>query len=178
MEFGVRQFELALMYRMRDLNTERVAAGVEAMGASRAELRAAHTQWTRMIHVRKGAAPLRAALGPPAHRGPQPFGSLTCEVLRWALPSWPGLEYEALLGPDGGLWNQWFVRPGAPAVVTFEELTAWRCVVADVQASFPGAAHREGQAPHHWAVDFTHEGAAYRARFVYGLYQRLDRVGG
>lgn len=178
MEFGVRQFELALMHRMRDLNAARVEAALETVGASRAELRAAHTQWTRMIHSRKGPAPLRAALGPPSHRGPQPFGSLTCEVLRWTLPSWPELAYEVLLGPDGQVWNQWFVRPGGPATLTFEELTPWRCVVADVQASFPGASHSEGLAPHHWAVDFAHEGAAYRARFIYGLYQRLDQVDG
>ncbi|WP_336204218.1 hypothetical protein [Nonomuraea sp. LPB2021202275-12-8] len=177
MRFGVRQFELALMHRMRDLNAQRVEDALHDLGASRAEVRAAHTQWTRMAHsVRapKGLAALRTILGPPPYRGTQPFGSLTCDVARWVLPSWPELEFEALLGPGGEVWNQWFVRPGGSRTLTFAELTPWKCVVADVGTSFPGASQCEGLAPHHWAVDFVHDGTARRALFVYGLYQRLD----
>lgn len=176
MGFGVRQFELALMHRMRDLNPARVEDAIEAMGASRAELRAAHTQWTRMAYsgrAPKGRAALRMALGPPSYRGAQPFGSLTCEVSRWVLPSWPGLAFEVLAGPGGEVWNQWFVRPGGDRRLSFADLVPWTCVVADVAASFPGAAQQEGAAPHHWAVDFAGEGGRRRALFVYGLYQRL-----
>ncbi|MEV0390632.1 hypothetical protein [Nonomuraea sp. NPDC050643] len=174
MVFGVREFELALMHRMRDLNAERVEQALDGMGATRAELRAAHTHWTRMTYAMKGATALRRALGPPAHRGRAPVGSLTCDVLRWVLPSWPGLQFEALLGPGRELWNQWFVRPGGAAPLTLPELVPWTCVVADVGASFPGAVQYEGPAPHQWTIDFDHDGTTHRARFVYGLYQRLD----
>ncbi|GAA3566627.1 hypothetical protein GCM10022419_054120 [Nonomuraea rosea] len=181
MGFGIRQFELALMHRMRDLNPDRVEDALVGMGASWAELRAAHTTWTKMAHssrVPQGLSMLRRLLGPPAHRGERPIGSLSCEEVRWALPSWPGLEFEVLAGPDRAVWNQWFVRPGGDAALSFADLTPWTCVVADVAASFPGAVQCEGAAPHHWAVDFAHDGTNYRARFVYGLYQRLDKADG
>lgn len=172
MGFGVRQFELALMHRMRDLNPVRVEQALAGLGATRAELRAAHTQWTRMAHSARPPR-LRTLLGPPSYAGRRPFGSLTCDVTRWRLPSWPGLEFEALAGPGGEVWNQWFVRPDGDRRLSFAGLTPWTCVVADVAASFPVSAQREGSAPHHWAVDFTHEDTDHRALFVYGLYQRL-----
>ncbi|MFG1704328.1 hypothetical protein ACFLIM_14145 [Nonomuraea sp. M3C6] len=176
MGFGIREFELSLMHRMRDLNAEQVEDALKNMGASWAELRAAHTHWTRIVHASRGRAGLRRVLGPPSYQGVTPIGSLTCGVRRWALPAWPGLEFEVLAGPGGEVWNQWFVRPRGDAAMAFADLTPWGCVVGDVVTSFPGAAQCEGGAPHHWAVDFAHDGTAYRARFVYGLYQRLDRV--
>ncbi|MFG2074343.1 hypothetical protein [Nonomuraea maritima] len=177
MVFGVREFQLALMHRMRDLNPERVAEALDAMGATRAELRASHAQWTRTLHAPrgpKGVALVRRALGPAPYRGIRPAGSLRCKVLRWPLPAFPGLEFEVLLGPGGEMWNQWFVRPGAPAALTFDDLVPWTCVVADVGESFPGAVQMEGPAPQHWMVDLDHGGSRHRARFVYGLLQRLD----
>ncbi|MFI6602172.1 hypothetical protein ACIBHX_38480 [Nonomuraea sp. NPDC050536] len=179
MGFGVRQFELTLMHRMRDLNPERVEDALAEMRATRAELRAAHSLWTRMSYSRsapKGVSALRMALGPPTYRGAKPAGSLTCELARWHLPSWPGLEFEALLGPGGDLWNQWFVRPVPLRRLSFAALVPWRCVVGDVAAAFPDATQLEGSAPHHWSVDFTHDGAPHRARFIYGLLQRVDRL--
>ncbi|GGT05396.1 hypothetical protein ACFFV7_40615 [Nonomuraea spiralis] len=176
MRFGVREFELALMHRMRDLNPLRVEQALADLDATRAELRAAHTHWTRLAHsatAPKGRAALRMALGPPPYAGTAEFGSLTCDVARWRLPSWPELEFEALTGPGGEVWNLWFVRPGGGRTVSFADLTPWGCVVADVAAGFPGSAQGEGSAPHHWAVDFTHDGTPRRALFVYGLYQRL-----
>ncbi|MFI7612556.1 hypothetical protein ACIBP6_15150 [Nonomuraea terrae] len=177
MAFGVREFELALMHRMRDLNPGRVEEALEAMGASRGELRAAHSHWTRTAHAPrapKEAAAVRRALGPAPYRGSRTAGSLRCQVLRWPLPSWPGLEFEVLLGPGGQLWNQWFVRPSGAAALTFAELVPWACVVADVGASFPGAVHMDGPAPQHWTVDFPYGGTTHRARFVHGLLQRLE----
>ncbi|MCF6475136.1 hypothetical protein FAF44_43220 [Nonomuraea sp. MG754425] len=177
MAFGVREFELTLMHRMRDVNAAKVEEALGRMHASRAELREAHARWTRLAHAPrapKGAAALRMALGPPPHRGRRPAGSLTCDVLRWPLPSWPGLAFEALLGPGGELWNQWFVRPSGPAAPSFAELTPWACVVADVGAGFPGAVQIDGPAPHHWTIDLRHDGRVHRARFVHGLLQRLD----
>ncbi|MFG1943879.1 hypothetical protein [Nonomuraea sp. NPDC048826] len=179
MRYGVREFELTLMHRMRDVNAGRVEEALRAMGATRAELRAAHAHWTRLAHAGrapKGLAALRSALGPPVHRGERRSGSLTCEVACWTLPSWPELEFEALAGPGGEVWNQWFVRPGGGRALAFADLEPWTCVVADIGAAFPGATQLEGGAPHHWAADFEHAGATYRARFVYGLYQGLERL--
>ncbi|MER6950364.1 hypothetical protein ABT294_40730 [Nonomuraea sp. NPDC000554] len=178
MGFGVRQFELTLMHRMRDLNADRVEDSLARMRASRAELRAAHTQWTKMLHsprAPKGAPGLRRLLGTPCYQGEKLIGSLTCDVTRWVLPSWPDLAFEVLSGPDGEVWNEWFVRPSGARRLTFADLVPWRCVVADVGAGFPSAVQGEGAAPHHWVVDFTHDGEGYRARFIYGLLQRLDR---
>lgn len=179
MGFGVRQFELTLMHRMRDLNPERVEDALAEMHATRAELRAAHSQWTRMSYARgapKGISALRMALGTPTYRGAKPAGSLTCELVRWSLPSWPDLEFEALLGPGGELWNQWFIRPSGAARFAFSAVKPWACVVGDVVSSFPGATQLEGSAPQHWSVDFTHDGTPHRARFIYGLLQRVDRL--
>ncbi|MEO5877540.1 MAG: hypothetical protein ABIS86_24055 [Streptosporangiaceae bacterium] len=175
--FGVRQFSLTLMHRMKDLNADRVEDALKEMGASRAELREAHTLWMKRAYSRtapQGLNAFRLALGPPAHEGTRQFGDLTCKVCQWKLPFWPGLVYEVLVGPDRSVWNQWFVRQGAPKPIAFEDLTPWSCVLADVGASFADAEHVEGAAPQHWGVDFTHEGRAYRARFVYGLLQRVD----
>lgn len=168
--FGPRQFQLALMHRMRDVNAARVEEALQELAASAAEVRAAHHRWTRMSHG-SGLRALRGVLGTPAGEGSRRFGALTCRVARWVLPYWPELEFEALAGPDDKVWHQWLVRPGEPRAAGFAELTPWRCVVADVMASFPGAEQREGGAPQQWAVDFSHEGRKYRALFVYGLFQ-------
>ncbi|WP_327088877.1 hypothetical protein OIE66_42345 [Nonomuraea sp. NBC_01738] len=176
MGFGVREFELALMHRMRDLNPERVEDALTDMDVTRADLRSAHAHWTRILHVRPGMGALRTALGAPRERTTRPVGSLTCTMARWPLPAWPELVYEALLGPGGELWHQWLVRPAGELTVSFDGLLPWSCVVADVGTSFPRSTQQEGSAPHHWVVDFTHGGADYRARFVYGLLQRVDTV--
>ncbi|WP_219825425.1 hypothetical protein [Nonomuraea typhae] len=177
MGFGVREFELALMHRMRDLNPDRVEDALAAMDATRAELRQAHAHWTRLTAAApRGARRFVTALGRPPSLSERPVGSLTCDALSWPLPSWPGLEFEVLTGPGGEVWNAWFVRPGAARVPDVAGLVPWEYVVADV--AFPGATQDEGSAPHHWVVSFRYGTAAYRARFVYGLFQRLDPVTG
>ncbi|GAB3653344.1 hypothetical protein GCM10027589_11440 [Actinocorallia lasiicapitis] len=175
---GSRGLALALMHRMRDLNPGRVEEALHEMGSSRAELREAHTLWTKWAYSRsapKGAAAFRAALGPPLSRTVRDFGDLPCDVLRWRILPWEEFAFELLLGPGGPVWNQWFVRPGPPKIMKLGELEPWTAVVNDVGVSFEDAANVEGSAPHHWAVDFTAEGAAHRALFVYGLLQRVDQ---
>ncbi|MFD0477213.1 hypothetical protein ACFQ0B_60150 [Nonomuraea thailandensis] len=117
MAFGVREFELALLHRMRDVNAEKVEETLGLIGASRAELREAHAHWTRLAHAPrapKGAAALRMALGPPPYRGRRAAGSLTCDVLRWPLPTWPGLAYEALAAPVASCGTSGSSGPPAP----------------------------------------------------------------
>ncbi len=171
---GARWFSLVLMHRMRDVNKVKVEDTLAAIGITRAELHAAHTQWAQMaysINAPQGAEALRVALGPPALSAHKPFGDLNCRVECWILPMWPDLTLEALLAPDRTVWNLWLTRPGQPRAFAFEELVPWTAVVGDFAASFAEAVHEEGSAPHHWAVRFTHEGVGYRARFVYGLLQ-------
>jgi hypothetical protein len=178
MSFRTREFELTLMHRMRDLNPERVEQALRDMGADRAEIRAAHALWMRMAYsgtAPKGVAAVRMALGPPLREEIRPMGDLLCRAAYWSLPYWPELEFEVMTGPDGDLWNQWFVRPGGDKALALADLVPWTCVISDVGSSFPGAVQVEGGAPHHWGVDFPHDGTDYRARFVYGLLQRLDR---
>lgn len=113
--------------------------------------------------------------------GRRRFGDLSCQVSWWELPLWPGLYYEALIAPDGSVWNQWLVRPpGEPAAALDgpADLTPWSCVVSDVGERFKGAEHLEGSAPSRWGVRFTHDGAAYQADFVHGLLQTVTRNGG
>lgn len=175
--FGSRELTLALLHRMKDINAPRVEDALHEMGATRADLREAHTMWMKWAFSKtapKGLKAFRAALGPPVFTGPKAFGDLTCQVAHWKLWLWPDLLFEVLTGPDGDLWNQWFIRPGEPLVIPFDELEPWSAVIADVGAGFEDAENVEGSAPHHWAVDFSHEGKAYRARFIYGLLQSVD----
>ncbi|NUT42044.1 MAG: hypothetical protein HOV86_18885 [Thermoactinospora sp.] len=173
MTYGVRQFQLTLMHRMRDLNSDRVQQALTDLRASRAEEGAAHSQWTRRTYYAKGLSPYRSALGEPSYRGEHSLGAVTCDVVRWALPYWPGLEFEVMVGPDRRVWNQWFVRPAGDKKVSMAGLRPWTCVIGDVCASFPGARQGEGAAPQQWTVDFAHDGRPYQARFVYGLLQAV-----
>ncbi|MFI6815082.1 hypothetical protein ACIBG7_21940 [Nonomuraea sp. NPDC050328] len=162
------------------MNAPRVEEALKELHASAAEVRAAQTQWTKMAYsarAPRGLRGLRAVLGSPVSEGTAEFGALSCKVARWRLPYWPELEFEAVAGPGGGVWHQWLVRPGEVRRVGFAELVPWTCVVADVAASFPGAEQREGAAPNHWAVDFSHESRKYRALFVYGLFQGFAPAG-
>lgn len=182
--FGVRGFQLALLPRMADLAPARVEAALEELAATRADMRWAHRRWLSLAYVKRAPAEatrLRWALGPAKESAERRFGDLTCEVSWWELPLWPGLLFEALIAPDGSVWNQWLVRPpgsAAPGLDGPADLTPWSCVVSDVGERFPGAEHIEGSAPSRWGVSFAYEGTSYEATFVYGLLQAVTRSGG
>ncbi|MFC7587006.1 hypothetical protein ACFQYP_27255 [Nonomuraea antimicrobica] len=176
MGFGVREFELALMHRMRDLNPARVEQALHAMDASRAELRDAHTRWTRLAHApeRRRAPPRCGWRWAPPLSGQQTGGQpdLRRPALAAALVAGPGVRGAAR--PRRRAVEPVVRPPLRPRRARADRPHPWTCVVGDLGASFPGAVQIDGPAPHHWTVDFRHGGRAYRARFVHGLLQRLD----
>lgn len=177
--FATREFQLVLLRRMADYRPELVAGARGRLDATVTEQRAANSRWQRMCRgtaAPAGAALLRAVLGPPVHRAGQRVGDLTCRVEQWPMPLWPGLRFEAVLGPGGALWHRWLVRePGAPipAAAVAGDLTPWDFVVGDVLARFP-ARPMEGLAPSRWGVEITSAGGGrHVAHFVWGLLQEV-----
>ncbi|MFC9330763.1 hypothetical protein [Kitasatospora sp. NPDC057015] len=174
---------------MADFNPELVERAVRRLGATRAELREANRQWQAMIRSPRfpgGARRHPLVLGPPESSRPLRFGDLTCTARQWALPLWPDLRFEVLLGPGGPaggapVLNEWLVRAAGsppPALRGPADLTPWSCVVSDLAAAFPSAVPREGSAPTRWQADFvvpgpTGEPLACTADFTWGLLQEV-----
>lgn len=182
--FGPREFQLVLLRRMADHGPGPAEDALRALGASRAESRAANKRWQAMVRsprARGAAARYRSVLGPPETVLRRPVGALECEAWRWPLPLWPELRFEVLLGPDGGVWNDWLVRaPGAaaPELRTLEDLTPWSCTVDEAARAFAPARPLEGTAPTRWGLAFTAPDTdgrlhACTAEFTHGLLQRV-----
>ncbi|MFE1441518.1 hypothetical protein [Streptomyces sp. NPDC058739] len=197
--FTPLHFQLVLLRRMADHNPELVENARRELGVSAGEMREANKRWQAMArsprargaaalpHARlrsHGGTPIRSVLGPPESTAARRVGDLDCEALLWPVPLWPGLRFEVLLAPDGGVWNEWLIRaPGAPAprLRTLEDLTPWSCTVEEAARAFAPARPLEGTAPTRWGLAFTapdaqgvrHEVAA---EFTWGLLQRT-RVG-
>ncbi|MFJ1703831.1 hypothetical protein [Kitasatospora sp. NPDC088346] len=185
--FATTEFQLVLLRRMADFTPELVEQAVRRLGSSRAALREANSRWQAMIRSPRfpaGARRYAAVLGPPQATAARPIGDLRCTAQQWALPLWPELRFEILLGPGGGgapVWNEWLVRAaGSPPPVprTLADLTPWSCVVSDVAGAFPTAVPREGSAPTRWQLDFTALDAAgvpraCTADFTWGLLQEV-----
>jgi len=185
--FGATEFQLVLLRRMADFHPELVEQAVRRLGSSRAELREANKRWQAMVRSARfprGAGRHTAVLGPPQAVLPRRIGDLTCTAQQWALPLWPELRFEVLLGPGdtgGAIWNEWLVRPAGtprPAPRTVADLAPWSCVVSDVAAAFPPAVPREGSAPTRWQLEFTAPDPAglprpYVADFTWGLLQEV-----
>ncbi|KJK56012.1 hypothetical protein [Saccharothrix sp. ST-888] len=185
--FATTEFQLVLLRRMADFQPELVEQAVRRLGSSRAELREANRRWQAMVRSSRfprGAQRFAAVLGPPQATFPRRIGDLTCTAQQWALPIWPELSFEVLLGPaESGspVWNEWLVRAAGtppPALRTLADLTPWSCVVSDVAAAFPPAVPREGSAPTRWQLDFTAPDPSglprsWTADFTWGLLQEV-----
>ncbi|MEV5143816.1 hypothetical protein AB0L14_05040 [Streptomyces sp. NPDC052727] len=180
-------FQLVLLRRMADHNPDLVEEARRRLGASAADMREANKRWQAMVRsprARGAAARYRSVLGEPESVVPRRLGDVDCEARRWALPLWPGLRFEVLVGPDGGVWNEWLVRaPGAPAPLlrTLEDLTPWCCTVDEAARAFPPARPLEGTAPTRWGLALTapdREGVRHElvAEFTWGLLQRTAVV--
>ncbi|GAA1984982.1 hypothetical protein [Kitasatospora viridis] len=184
--FGPTEFQLVLLRRMADFQPVLVERAVRELGATRAELREANKRWQAMVRAPRfprGPRRYTSVLGPPAATLPRRIGDLTCTAPQWALPLWPELRFEVLIGPGQSVLNEWLVRaPGspAPALRSLADLAPWSCVVADLGAAFPPAVPREGSAPTRWQLDFTAPDAAGHptastADFTWGLLQEVRR---
>ncbi|MEU6771409.1 hypothetical protein [Streptomyces sp. NPDC046759] len=181
-------FQLVLLRRMADHNPDLVEDARRRLGVSVAGMREANKRWQAMVRsprARSAAARYRSVLGEPESVVPLRLGDAGCEARRWALPLWPDLRFEVLVGPDGTVWNEWLVRaPGAPAprLETLDDLTPWSCTVDEAARAFPPARPLEGTAPTRWGLTLTapgRDGVRHEvvAEFTWGLLQRTAVVG-
>lgn len=176
-------FQLVLLRRMADHNPELVEDARRRLGVSIAEMRETNKRWQAMVRsprARSAASRYRSVLGAPESVHPRRLGDADCEARRWALPLWPDLRFEVLVGPDGAVWNEWLVRaPGAPPprLRTLDDLTPWSCTVDEAARAFAPARPLEGTAPTRWGLAFTapdRDGVPHEvvAEFTWGLLQR------
>ncbi|MEU0003475.1 hypothetical protein ABZ079_04000 [Streptomyces sp. NPDC006314] len=180
-------FQLVLLRRMADHNPELVEDARRRLGVSIADMRETNRRWQAMVRSprsRSAAARYRSVLGEPEAVVPRRLGDVGCEARRWALPLWPDLRFEVLVGPGGAVWNEWLVRaPGAPApaLATLDDLVPWSCTVDEAARAFAPARPLEGTAPTRWGLAFTapdRDGAGHEvvAEFTWGLLQRTAVV--
>lgn len=182
----VREFQLVLLRRMADYHPELVERARRRLDASVTEMREVNAHWQRMQRsrgYRGGLSALRGFLGSAVTDQEQRFGDVSCRVLRWKLPLWPDLLYEALTGPGGMVLAEQLVRDPAsppPRVERIGDLEPWSCVIGDIERAFGPVRHRDGSAPSRWTTDFTAPDengrpAAATAEFVWGLLQTVHR---
>ncbi len=176
-------FQLVLLRRMADHNPGLVEDARRQLGVSIADMREANRRWQAMIrspHARSAASRYRSVLGEPESAVPRRIGDLECEARQWALPLWPDLRFEILVGDRGAVWNEWLVRaPGAraPDLRTLGDLAPWSCTVDEAARAFAPARPLQGSAPTRWGLAFTAPDADGRRRevvaeFTWGLLQR------
>ncbi|MFE9018626.1 hypothetical protein ACFYNL_08655 [Streptomyces sp. NPDC007808] len=181
--FTPLHFQLVLLRRMADHNPDLVEDARRSLGVSLAEMREANKRWQAMVRSprsRAAATRYRSVLGKPESVVSRTVGDLECEAWLWPVPLWPDLRFEALLAPNGTVWNEWLVRaPGAPApdLRTVADLTPWSCTVDEAARAFAPARPLEGTAPTRWGLAFSApDGAGVRrevvAEFTWGLLQR------
>lgn len=177
-------FQLVLLRRMADHNPDLVEDARRALGVSLADMREANRRWQAMVRsprARGAASRYRSVLGAPESVVSRRVGDLECEAWLWPVPLWPDLRFEALLAPNGAVWNEWLVRaPGAPSpdLRTLADLTPWSCTVDEAARAFAPARPLEGTAPTRWGLAFSApDGEGVRrevvAEFTWGLLQRV-----
>ncbi|MEV0205289.1 hypothetical protein AB0H97_08805 [Streptomyces sp. NPDC050788] len=182
--FTPLDFQLVLLRRMADHNPDLVEDARHQLGVSIADMREANKRWQAMLHSPRGraaASRYRSILGTPEATLPRKIGDLDCEALLWPVPLWPDLRFEALLAPNGAVWNEWLVRaPGAagPTLTTLDDLTPWSCTVDEAAHAFAPTRPLEGTAPTRWGLSFTApdtQGVPRQvaAEFTWGLLQRV-----
>jgi hypothetical protein len=183
-DFGPREFQLVLLRRMADYRPELVEEALRELGVTRSGMREANRRWQAMVRSRSfpnGERRYRAVLGPPESAVRRRVGDLTCEALRWPVPLWPSLRFEALTLPGGGVWHEALVRDAhsaGPDLGALEDLRPWSCTVDEVAHAFPPVTPMEGTAPTRWRLLITAPGGASRhiAHFTWGLLQEVEPV--
>lgn len=183
--FGPLEFQFVLLRRMADHQPGLVEDALRELGVTRAEMREANRRWQALVRSRSfphGERRLRSVLGPPESAEDRRIGDLACRALRWPVPLWPSLRFQALTVPDGSVWNEIMVRaPGAappplpPPPRSADGLRPWAYTVDEVARAFPGAKPMEGTAPTRWRLLCTPEGGGrFVAHFTWGLLQEIE----
>ncbi|MEW2355439.1 hypothetical protein [Spirillospora sp. NPDC029432] len=179
--FARREFQLVLLRRMADYRPDLVEAAAAGLGSSRTEMREVNARWQRMVRspgFPGGRRRLAAVLGPPLDEEVRRAGDVEATVARWPLTLWPGLLYEAVTGLNGIVLQEWLVRAeGVPVPEPPRaggELEPWSYVVGDMDRLFDGVKHFAGEVPSRWHAEFSVNGTAYLAHFVWGLLQHVE----
>lgn len=178
--FGRYEFQLMLLRRMQDFHPVLVQEALDSLGATRADLMAAHRRWSTLQWSRRFPHDVRgvsAALGPCDSERILTYGEVELVTRRWALPRlWPDLAWEVLTDPGGTVLQQWLVRvSGEPGpLADLDALAPWSCVVGDLVAAHEGARQVDLQVPSRWGVVV----GGRLATFTWGLYQVTTRVEG
>jgi hypothetical protein len=179
--FGVTEFQLVLLRRMQDFQPELVEAAWERLGVTHSDARKANAFWQTVERSRtapRGLDRYRIVLGAPVGQSEVTVGDVRCRLFHWYLPLWPDLRWELLTGANGSVVNGWLAREQGGAVPELPadgDLEPWSCVIGDVERTYAGVKHLEGDAPSRWHVAFTTPtGSARLARFVYGLVQTTE----
>lgn len=173
---------MVLLRRMADYRPELVEDALRSLGVDRTAMREANRRWQAMVRSRggpHGVRRYRAVLGEPESVVRRRVGDLSCEALRWGVPLWPTLRFEAVaVAGGGGVWHEGLVRAAGaagPLLRGVGDLRAWCCTVDEVAAAFPSARPLEGSAPTRWrlAVD-----GQWVAHFTWGLLQEVEVLSG
>jgi hypothetical protein len=179
------EFPLVLLRRMADYQPQLVEDARTRLGYDVTEMRAVNATWQRMLRSRHSRGPLgqlHSVLGRPVEVVERKVGDAPCRCEQWELPGevWPGLRFEAFIGPGDMLLKEHLVRAPAvprPALRGLGDLTAWSCVLGDVAVAFGRLRQLEGSAPTRDLVliDDIDDGSGAKVtvatEFVYGLLQ-------
>ena len=87
--FGRHEFQLMLLRRMQDFHPALVTEALGEIGATRADLLAAHRRWQELLRSPRFAHDVRRfqiALGTSDSERSLPFGEAVLTAHRWALP--------------------------------------------------------------------------------------------
>ncbi len=147
------EFQLVLLRRMADYQPRLVEDARGRLGFDVTEMRAVNATWQRMLRSRNSRGPLgrlHSVLGNPVDVIARKVGDVECRCEQWELPLWPGLRFEAFIGPGEMLLKEHLVRaPGVPrpALEQLPDLTPWSCTLGDVATAFGRLRQLEGSAP-------------------------------
>ncbi|HET9173087.1 MAG TPA: hypothetical protein VFN97_26905 [Actinospica sp.] len=182
------EFPLVLLRRMADYQPQLVEDARIRLGYDVSEMRAVNATWQRMLrsrHTRGPLAQLHSVLGRPVAVVERKVGDAPCRCEQWEVPEsvWPGLRFEAFVGPGDMLLKEHLVRaPGTqrPGLRQLSDLAPWSCVLGDVATAFGRLRQLEGSAPTRDLAlvdvdDGTGAKTTVAAEFVYGLLQSARR---
>jgi hypothetical protein len=178
------EFPLVLLRRMADYQPQLVEDARTRLGYDVTEMRAVNATWQRMLRSRSSRGTLtqlRRVLGSPVEVIERTVGDAPCRCEQWEISQelWPGLRFEAFIGPGDMLLKEHLVRaPRAPRPVlkSLGDLTPWSCVLGDVAVAFGRLRQLEGSAPtRDLALVDVDDGTGVKTtvatEYVYGLLQ-------